>query len=185
MEMEYKKKESNEREHQDEYVSLIFFAAAGTVLTMACLQRIAILFFVDQWRIRVFLVLNLVLLAILFSSIRSASREEKQETNDNIEEKKVEKKKRRKQCGRSPKLEAAKDECHKSLQENSQSWTDFATEMNSTANFQRNQQEHLKGEKELPKLSKEELNERVEAFIAMFRQQLVSDARKSPKSSSF
>lgn len=163
--MDYKKKESegakNGGENEDEYVHTILFAA-GTALTMACLKRVMMLFFVEQWRMRVFLVLNLVLLAILFSSIRSTSSTENQDSNANVEVKIDEKKKRRKQCGWCPKFEACK-ECHKLSKVND------ANEV---------KQEEFEVDNEPPKLSKEELNERVEAFIAMFRQHLVSDARK-------
>ncbi|XP_002517427.2 uncharacterized protein LOC8280609 isoform X1 [Ricinus communis] len=152
----------NGREHGDEYIHKTFIAA-GTTLAMACLKRILVMFFVEQWRTRVFLILNLVLLTILFTSIRSSSSENDQESKDTPEMKTQENKKRN-ECGLSTK-DKPHQESHKLCKR-----TKDAHEV---------EQEHIKVDIEAQKLSQEELNERAEAFIAMFRQHLVSDARKS------
>uniref|UniRef100_A0A2C9U711 Uncharacterized protein n=1 Tax=Manihot esculenta TaxID=3983 RepID=A0A2C9U711_MANES len=71
--------------------------AVGATLALACLKSILVMFFVKQWPARVFLILNIVLLAIFFTSIRSSS-SENQETRCNAELN-IHERKRRKQCG--------------------------------------------------------------------------------------
>lgn len=126
---------------REDQLKAVWFAAATAAL-MACFECAMV---VSQWRVWVFLSLNLLLLAILFSSTTSQSQSPSNETVQETEEKLI-KIEREKKMQYDP-LISASDEDHVL-------------------------------EKECNQLSKEELNRRVEAFIAMFRQQyLVSDAR--------
>ncbi|KAG8635142.1 uncharacterized protein LOC122722261 [Manihot esculenta] len=145
------------RVHEDDYTQKFVFAVVATV-AMTCLKSILVMLFVKQWR--ALLILNIVLLAIFFTSIRSSS-SENQETRGNAEVN-IQEQKRRKHCGWSAKAKAHK-ECNQEMSKRKRD----AEEVKQT---NRVDSEHQK-------LSKEELNERVEAFIAMFRQHLVSDAR--------
>ncbi|CAL5370596.1 unnamed protein product [Camellia sinensis] len=158
--MEITAKEKNKEDH----LTAVWFAlfAAGTAALVACLQRTAV---VEQWRVWVFLALNLLLLAILFTSSTCTatswvnnndtsvpSDEASEESNTEAQHKINGSKIGRKQCRRRV-MSADEDE----RDEDDDNDDDDA--------------------KPTHQLSKEELNERVEAFIAMFRQQLVSDAK--------
>ncbi|KAK9272307.1 hypothetical protein L1049_002678 [Liquidambar formosana] len=155
--MEEEKRMPKEIEHEDCIHTVLI--AAGTALLVACLKRAIMVSLVEQWRAWVFVVLNVVLLAILFTSKRSISSEQ-QESNSSVEIH-IEKKKERKECSPLVAVEKSSD-CRKLYENRSKM----------------NKRERLKDGVELPRLSKEELNERAEAFIAMFRQHLVSDAKK-------
>ncbi|XP_050221773.1 uncharacterized protein LOC126671968 [Mercurialis annua] len=156
--MDYKKVVvESEREHdEDEYMHKILIAAA-TTLAMACLKRILVLCFIEQWRSRVFLVLNLLLFAIVFTSGNIRSTRNVQENSDKSQVKIQEIKKPRKECQKLSKIRAK--EAHGDVEQPKNIEVDC--------------------EEQNKLLSKEELNERVEAFIVMFRQHLVSDARNS------
>ncbi|KAG8637942.1 uncharacterized protein LOC110602521 [Manihot esculenta] len=164
--MDHTKEMANGSEHEDDYVNKILFGA-GATLAMACLKRLLVMVFVEQWRSRVFLILNLVLLAIFFTSVHSSSSENRESSCD---ERKIQEKKRKKQCVWSEEAET-QGECE-------QIGTRDEDE-DEDKDKDKNELEHVKVDSEDQQLSKEELNERVEAFIAMFRQHLVSDARKS------
>ncbi|XVF60432.1 hypothetical protein PTKIN_Ptkin08bG0045500 [Pterospermum kingtungense] len=154
----------------NENVNTALFTA-GIVLFLVCLKRALLLFLIEQWRAWVFLVLNLVLLAIFFTSMNPNSRQiSHQETSEKKDE---EMKKKR---GNFDKVEACKED-------------DELLMINSKKRSKSSEAEEklekevmvveLEEEKmEPPKLSKEELNERVEAFIAMFRRHLALDGRK-------
>ncbi|KAF7819651.1 putative transmembrane protein [Senna tora] len=155
-------REAKETEHEEDTIHTIVFTA-GTVLLMVCLKR----FLVEQWRAWVFLILNLILLAILFMSMRPRS-----SANEGIVEEvkndKTKMKKRASECSQEIE-ERKKDCCYKE-----QCWTsEFQNEGDEK------EEEEVEVEEAVPRLSKEELNERVEAFITMFRQHLVSDARQA------
>ncbi|KAI8020441.1 hypothetical protein LOK49_LG04G03737 [Camellia lanceoleosa] len=160
--MEITAKEKNKEDH----LTAVWFAliAAGTAALVVCLQRAAV---VEQWRVWVFLALNLLLLAILFtSSTRTAtswvnnndtsvpSDEASEESNTEAQHKINGSKIGRKQCRRRV---MSADEDERDEDDDDDNDDDDA--------------------KLTHQLSKEELNERVEAFIAMFRRQLVSDAK--------
>ncbi|XP_054796383.1 uncharacterized protein LOC129301801 [Prosopis cineraria] len=153
-------REAKETEHEEDTIQTIVFTA-GTVLLMVCLKR----FQVEQWRAWVFLILNLILLAIVFMSLRPRS-----SANEGIVEAvKNDKTRKKRTCEFSQEIEDGKD-CYKE-----QCWTrDFQNERD-----EKEEEEEAVVEDEVPRLSKEELNERVEAFITMFRQHLVSDARQA------
>nr|XP_011466256.1 PREDICTED: uncharacterized protein LOC105352042 [Fragaria vesca subsp. vesca] len=132
------------------------------LLTAGASASVLMVFLMEQWRAWVFIVLNLVLLAILFTSVSSTS-DDHQECKNNDDEAdrvpvKVEMKKETRQCRWPP--AQVDQEVVKEWEE--EEWFEI---------------EDKPEEEEVPKLSKEALNERVEAFIVMFRQHLVSDAR--------
>ena len=101
-----------------------------------------------------FLVLNLILLAILFLSMRPSCWTKSSGSDGNDEEIKI---------GNTETKEGK--ECYQ--------------EPHWTGELQEKEQETEAEGEELPRLSKEELNQRVEAFIAMFRQHLASDAKQA------
>jgi type III secretory pathway component EscV len=163
---------TEEREHEDDTINTVLFTA-GAALLMACLKRAMIMCLVEQWRAWVFLVLNLVLLAIFFTSIRSgADSNESQECNvDDVGLKKTERKTNRRQCASSAaaaQVEEHKD-CHKMYKKRSVGNDEQPAER---------VEDDVVAEANPIRLSKEELNKRAETFIAMFRQHLVTDAEK-------
>lgn len=161
------KRESNKREVKEIYTVLF---TAGTALLMACLKRAVMLMLIEQWRLWVFLVLNLVLLAIFFTSMHSISRDEQTlQGHGNVQSKKgyggCEIVEDRSDNVKTERMRRHRQECVEVLE------AQILTE---------NEQEGVVEEdcEEGPRLSKEELNERAEAFIATFRQHLILDARK-------
>lgn len=152
--------------------------AAGTAAFMACLERAMLVSFVEQWRAVVFLALNLLLLAILFTSPTyppPTSANELEPTSLEcpgsiyLDKDEVLMKKRQQFCSRG-------DEHHVDrFHSPGHHWKQAKSRI-------RKRESKNVGEIEIAKdkayeLSKEELNERVEAFIATFRQHLVSDAK--------
>ncbi|KAF7136637.1 hypothetical protein RHSIM_Rhsim08G0063700 [Rhododendron simsii] len=150
------------KKEDDHHLHAVWFAAGSTLVVAACLQRAAVVSLVEQWRVWVFLALNLLLLAILFTStsakVSAIHEENSSQVQDNTN---YEMGTGRKQCRR--RLLAADDYVSDSgrfsMVPKSGGGNSTSAAAKSTAD----------------QLSKEELNERVEAFIAMFRQQLVSD----------
>ncbi|XP_059452196.1 uncharacterized protein LOC132182857 [Corylus avellana] len=164
---------TEEREHEDDTINTVLFTA-GAALLMACLKRAMITCLVEQWRAWVFLVLNLVLLAIFFTSIRSgAASNESQECNvDDVGLKKTERKMSGRQCtwpAAAAQVEEHKDSCHKMYEKRSLGNDEQPAER---------VEDDVVAEANPIRLSKEELNKRAETFIAMFRQHLVTDAEK-------
>ncbi|XP_021297727.1 uncharacterized protein LOC110426753 [Herrania umbratica] len=160
--MEGKKEEEYcQRGNAIESVNTALFTA-GLLLLMVCFKRDLPLFLVEQWRAWVFLVLNLVLLAIFFTSVNPITSTQNPESKNNDEETK----KQSRHCKLSNEVEACKQD---PVESNKRS-NEAEGKLEKEAAVEQNN--------ELPKLSKEELNERVEAFIAMFRQHLAADARK-------
>ncbi|KAI4351543.1 hypothetical protein L6164_005900 [Bauhinia variegata] len=150
-----------EREHEEDSVQTIVFTA-GTVLVMLGLKR----FLVEQWRAWVFLILNLILLAILFMSMRPSCWVMSQEG-------KIWKIKKKSASGCAQEAEAeAEAETEKEKE--------CCKEQYSKIDEENEKEEEIEEEEEEEgEVSKEELNERVEAFITMFRQHLVSDAKQA------
>lgn len=149
--------------------------AAGTAAFMAFLERAMLVSFVEQWRAVVFLALNLLLLAILFTSPSyppPTSANELEPTSlecpgsIDLDQDEVVMKKMQQFCSRE-------DEHHVD---------GFRYHSKQAKSIIRKREGKNVGGIEIAKdkayeLSKEELNERVEAFIATFRQHLVSDAK--------
>ncbi|GMI99185.1 hypothetical protein like AT3G28420 [Hibiscus trionum] len=162
-------------EGKKENVNTALFTAGMAVLVV-CLKRALLLFLVQQWRAWVFLVLNLVLLAIFFTSMNPNScQTSQQEINKKDEETK-------KKTGDLKEIEACKEEDQQQHDEVSHSKKRSKSEedeeiVKKELVVEEEEEENI----EALKLSKEELNERVEAFIAMFRQHLASDARNGRK----
>ncbi|KAK9119565.1 hypothetical protein Scep_017658 [Stephania cephalantha] len=132
--------------------------AISIAILMAGVKH-AVASMLQQWRALVFLLLNLLLLAILFTSIKHQPRNKEVETVDN--DKKIEKKAAKRK----------KSKCE---------WFDPVEEMAlpSEESVCSDDECVENGGCDQPCLSKEELNAKVEAFIVMFRQQLASDAQR-------
>ncbi|KAL2499999.1 Uncharacterized protein Adt_25549 [Abeliophyllum distichum] len=137
--------------------------AAGMAAFMACLERFI---FYTHWRTWVFLALNLLLLAIPFTSTMQTQIPSNHIDNC-VGEYEDEKNKRIEEC-RPLVSNIGTDHCSNNLPKLREDLcVKFAAEYEDDEN----------GKEGSFELSKEELNERVEAFIKMFRQQyLVSDA---------
>ncbi|KZV45656.1 hypothetical protein F511_02316 [Dorcoceras hygrometricum] len=133
---------------KEDCLTAVWFAA-GTAASIACIERAIVVSLFAHWRVWVFLALNLLLLAILFTS-KSEPRVDDQNGFTNT---KLNRKKR------------SLDNGHAQLLKN---------EDNVEAKMKTAESDVI--QEAQYQLTKEELNQRVEAFIAMFRQHLVSDA---------
>ncbi|KAF3444720.1 hypothetical protein FNV43_RR14413 [Rhamnella rubrinervis] len=189
--MEKKRKEtsaegSEKREREqlgDVYMHTVVLTAGILAVLMACLKRAIMMLLLERWRAWVFLVLNLLLLAILFtSSFSSTSNDQTQECSSSNHNERVKnerkKKKRQWQC---KKLSASghEDDHERAafIDEDMEAPTGSSREEDHMEDVRPWKEEDM--EAEAPnKLSKEELNERAEAFIITFRQHLVLDAIK-------
>ncbi|KAB2613952.1 hypothetical protein D8674_036268 [Pyrus ussuriensis x Pyrus communis] len=150
---------------------------AGAAVLMACLKRFMLMvFLMEQWRAWVFLLLNLVLLAIVFTSISSGTSsigrecENKNNGENNAEGFKSNEgvKRREYRCPSAPQIVERVKVCEDEMCKRSDS---------GGGESEHERVEDDAEDEEVRKLSKEDLNEKVEAFIVMFRQHLVSDAR--------
>ncbi|KAL2240468.1 uncharacterized protein LOC105177191 [Sesamum indicum] len=151
-------------EKGEDRVKAVCFAA-GTAALMACIERAVVVSVFMHWRVWAFLALNLLLLAILFTSkSQTPSDDIIQEDGANSEIKK--KKSIRKDCARASVSTNGSGEMLKSDQRGEAVVCEKEINVEDDGKKEDNEQ-----------LSKEELNQRVEAFIAMFRQHLVSDAK--------
>lgn len=134
--------------------------AAGTVTFMACIERAVMVSVIVHWRVWAFLALNLLLLAILLTS-KSQIPLEKIDGEDFANAKLlIKKKKTRHGCSRPLSTNGGGE----------------MSKQPKPASFFNNGEDDGKIE-DYDHLSEEELNMRVEAFITMFRQHLVSDAK--------
>ena len=181
---------TKEREFEDDcYIHIVLFTA-GIALLMACFKRALMVFLLEEWRLWVFLFLNLVLLSILFTSTLSTPKEESKESKrDNgvdqeLKKNHVERSKKIKGQSSSKEEEQvtllerednkSEDLCDKKI-----SGAMLSSKSSGGVDVKVSCKED--DQMEAPRLSKEELNERAEAFIVMFRQHLVLDARKCGK----
>ncbi|XP_073018012.1 uncharacterized protein [Primulina eburnea] len=147
---------------RDDQMKAVWFAA-GTAALMACIERATFVSLFTHWRVWAFLVLNLLLLAILFTSKSQTSYpDHSSDSQDGDADPELDKKKK------------------------TQLWqpqvsTNVIARVQFVENATRiNCEEDGKLQEEAQfELTKEELNERVENFIAMFRQHLVSDSKSS------
>ncbi|KAK4367487.1 hypothetical protein RND71_011279 [Anisodus tanguticus] len=165
-----------ETKRQDKLQAVWF--AAGVAALMACLERAILVSFVEQWRVIAFLALNLLLLAILFTSRSTPTTpivETSQESISNTTESKIEL-----FC---LKQEKGVKECKKLLvpcveEVSEEAITKDVKEEFPLLDKRENREDQLDDSiDEAQQISMEELNERAEAFIAMFRQHLISDAK--------
>ncbi|CAI9283251.1 unnamed protein product [Lactuca saligna] len=137
---------------------------AGTAVVFACLERAVVVSIFKQWHMWVFLALNLLLIAILFTSTHppqnsSNPPSKSQETNGT---RKTE----------PPPLPAEANH-HEDIFDEDEDELKLSNEESEESNFEEE-------EKSSSLFSNDELNERVEAFISRFRQQyLVSDVKIS------
>lgn len=136
----------------------------GTALVAAGLKRATVvLFMLKQWHLWVFLLLNLLLLAILFTSAVSApSRSSRGGESDSATSVRREGRKRKMVKSRHSRPPMARNHDEDRMRK------DYCPIADGSGAEPMEECE----------LSDEELNERVESFIASFRQQLVLDARK-------
>ncbi|OIW06694.1 hypothetical protein TanjilG_04088 [Lupinus angustifolius] len=149
------------------HITIVF--TASTFLLMLCLKH----FLVEQWRAWIFLVLNVILLSILFISMRQDYKGQSVESERNVEEVKGDKKMENNECCQE--IEEGK-ECYKE-----QCW--ISTTSSTLVHvqneiYEEEDEDEEEEEEQVPLLSKEELNERVEAFITMFRKHLISDVKQ-------
>lgn len=172
-----------ERKQDEQQLPAVKFAAGAAVL-MACLERATLVSFFEQWRVFVFIVLNLLLLAILFTSSNyhtcpsltnevdgSEVQGEKTSSKDEVQTE---------QCRNLGKI--SNQDVSKMLK--SENKTEMENEKCYFSEEEENEDED--DNKKASELSKEELNEKVEAFITMFRQKyLVSDQPKIRRRNSF
>ncbi|KAK4757063.1 hypothetical protein SAY87_007190 [Trapa incisa] len=158
-------KSYTEKRGDDDYTGTALFTA-GTALLAACLKRTIVVFFaLKQWHLWVFLLLNLLLLAILCTSAFSApcrrSHGNKHGARTSTH-KDASKKRKNIRSGRLPPPTAIN---HRRED----------TEMKDCGAAADSPRAEPVEDSEL---SDDELNERVESFIASFRKQLVLDARR-------
>ncbi|KAI3409398.1 uncharacterized protein J3R85_019405 [Psidium guajava] len=167
-------------ELEDDPVPTLLFTA-GTALAALCLKRAVLASLGKQcWQVWwVFVLLNAILLVVLFTSMRSSStpghhrknEESESDSKDDGERtpKKQRKRKLRRCSGPPAAVERARGEREESVCQEKDGWS--GTEERDAV-----QEKDRAGVYE--ELSDEELNERVETFIATFRQHLASDARR-------
>ncbi|RDY07259.1 hypothetical protein CR513_08653, partial [Mucuna pruriens] len=159
--MEMKRETKEEEHNKEDSIHTIVFTA------------------VEQWRAWVFLILNVILLAILFMSMRPTNLDHTSQSETSVEEVKSDNKEKKRPTGGSQETEQGK-ECYIK-----QCWSSTTSTNTSTStcvhveNEAEEDEEEEEEEEQVPVLSKEELNERVEAFIAMFRQHLISDVKQA------
>ncbi|KAL7100808.1 hypothetical protein ACP275_08G018000 [Erythranthe tilingii] len=159
-------------ETEDDQLNAVSFAA-GTAACIACIERAVVVFV--HWRVWAFLALNLLLLAILFTSKSpksSSNAINREEDGANYSKFKKEKNKKIKQeCSH---LLVSTDGGRNPVGNE----TKIADDEYETKNKEEEEEEDGVKKEDYDQLSEEELNERVEAFITMFRQQyLVSDVK--------
>ncbi|KAK4712508.1 hypothetical protein R3W88_007021 [Solanum pinnatisectum] len=161
-----------ERKKEDKLQAVWF--AAGVAALMACLERAILVSFVEQWRVIAFLALNLLLLAILFTSTSTTPTTpivETSSSSNTTTESKIEVK-----VGKEynkPVVPCVEDISEVAITK------DVKEEYPKITDKRENKNEQLLDDSidEAQQISMEELNERAEAFIAMFRQHLISDAK--------
>lgn len=143
--------------------------AAGTAAFMACIERAVMVSVFVHWRVWAFLALNLLLLAILFTSKSQIplSQTHCKNGDDHAELKRS--KRRIRHYSQQPVLTSAAAEVAPPPQEAA------AAEVEAVKCVEGDEiEEKLE---DYDQLSEEELNQRVEDFIAMFRQHLICDAK--------
>ncbi|TMW83442.1 hypothetical protein EJD97_001655 [Solanum chilense] len=153
---------------KEDKLQAVWFAA-GVAALMACLERAILVSFVEQWRLIAFLALNLLLLAILFTSTTNTPTTPIVETTSNNTNQSKTEVKVGKEC-KKPIVPCVEEAITKDVKE----------EYPKITEKKENKKEQLLDDdsiEEAQQISMEELNERAEAFIAMFRQHLISDAK--------
>ncbi|XP_073029686.1 uncharacterized protein [Primulina eburnea] len=147
---------------RDDQIKAVWFAA-GTAALMACIERATVVSLFAHWRVWAFLLLNLLLLPILFTS-KSQTSNSNHSTDTQYGNADPELDKKKKMQPWQPHVSAniiARVQC---VENETNIKCDEDGKVLEEAQFE---------------FSKEELNQRVENFIAMFRQHLVSDSKSS------
>ncbi|CAI8594385.1 unnamed protein product [Vicia faba] len=173
--MEMKKseceRETNEEFNEDSIQTIMF--TLGTFLLMVSLKS----FLLEKWRAYVFIILNVILLSIIYMSMKPkycSNRNIENESND--EEVKNGDKEKKGACEYSEEIEEDK-ECYRK-----QSWNSTSSSTSSIHHVdvenEIDENDDEEEDEQVEVLSKEELNERVEAFIAMFRKHLILDDKQ-------
>lgn len=191
--MEMKRDIRVEKKEEEENMCTSLLTAV-VVLSMACLKHFSsVSYLIEQWRSLVFLLLNIVLLAVYFTSTRPISGE----THDfktrrggrlrmmRGKNNKYKKKKTRMveepACSKQDFLVVEPKEVIKNciVEETKRVCPEFKETVKDCL-FHKKEVDFNGEEDDLEpgRLSNEELNERVEAFITTFRQHLVLDARR-------
>lgn len=145
----------------EDQLQAVWFAA-GTAAFMACIERAVVVSLFAHWRVWAFLALNLLLLAILFTSKLSQI-----ESSSEVDE---------------------EDDCRLAFKGKQEELSPVVAAAGGGGGGAESVKSAASGgdaecEKKDVKqegheqISEEELNKRAEAFIAMFRQHLVSDAK--------
>ncbi|GFP79299.1 hypothetical protein PHJA_000073400 [Phtheirospermum japonicum] len=133
--------------------------AAGMAACMACIQRAIVVSVLVHWRVWAFLALNLLLLAILFISKFQTIPIDRECCGGDSDFKKREKRRKRISMDGGEKVKLLPK-----------------SDVDPVTDEMKNEGDDIKKD-DYDELSEEELNRRVEAFIAMFRQHLASDAK--------
>ncbi|KAL4581667.1 hypothetical protein LXL04_006193 [Taraxacum kok-saghyz] len=153
------------KSRNDQLQAILF--AAGTAVVIACLERAVVVSIFKQWHMWVFLALNLLLIAILFTSTHPPR------NSSNPPSKSQEIDETSKSEPPATTAAAAADNHREDVAEDEVNLSGEDTEYEDSF-------EDKEEEKSESLLSNEELNEKVEAFISRFRQQyLVSDVKIS------
>ncbi|CAN7044957.1 unnamed protein product [Brassica rapa subsp. trilocularis] len=155
------------------------------VLSMACLKHFySISYLIEQWRSLVFLLLNLVLLAVYFTSTRPICGEThhnfKARRRGTLRKSKKAKKTRGVEEPACSVVVEPKEVIKNCIVEETKSVCPESEETVKDCLLHKDSVDFHEKEDEFEpgRLSNEELNERVEAFITTFRQHLVLDARR-------
>lgn len=154
--------EDNNKTKKDQLHAVWF--AAGTAVVIACVERAVVVSIFKQWHMWVFLALNLLLIAILFTSKYPP----RMCSNPDSKSQETEKK------------EPPEVETHRENVDDGVKVLDLRNEEREEIYFadEEEEEEDDGDEKVSNVLSNEELNERVEAFISRFRQEyLVSEVK--------
>ncbi|XP_018481015.1 uncharacterized protein LOC108852026 [Raphanus sativus] len=163
---------------------------AFVVLSMACLKHFySVSYLIEQWRSLVFLILNVVLLAVYFTSTRPIPGETQDfKTRCGSRMRMVRRKKSRKTrmveeqaCSGQDFVVVEPQEVIKNcvVEEKKRDYPEFEETVKGCLLHKKEVESNGEEDDFEPgRLSNEELNERVEAFITTFRQHLVLDARR-------
>ncbi|ESQ32652.1 hypothetical protein EUTSA_v10004896mg [Eutrema salsugineum] len=191
--MEMKKDLRVEKKEVEEENMCTALLTAFAVLSMACLKHFSsVSYLIEQWRSLVFLLLNVVVLAVYFTSTRPTSGETRNfKTRRGSRMRMVRGKKSKKTtktrmvdepaCSEQIFLAVEPKEVIKNcvVEETKRVCPEFDVTVKDCLLYKKSVD--FNGEEdefEPGRLSNEELNERVEAFITTFRQHLVLDARR-------
>lgn len=166
------------RRERDKHLHTALFTMLIALL-MLCFQRAhVVVSLAEQWRARIFILLNLLLLAVLFTShpfTRASSNDEENSREEEAERSKKVASKRRRDMDVVITSSYAEELCEFSRNNKSTSCNNnvFVNKVDDEVSNERVEDVEF--------LSEEELNRRVEAFISMFKQHLLSDSKRKSR----